>query len=140
MDSKRNGILSKIINLHLINQLVFAIIWAIGLPGLGSCGLITAISHTGKGSVFFVIFLYLCAIVLGSYAIASFLVLVKVHSIYRHTGASLEKAQAEFTQGVMRNEHVQNAAQAAAAGVARQAMSQAFSGNANANSGSGIRY
>ncbi len=61
-----------------------------------------------------------------------------MHSIYRSTGASLQKAQAEFTQGVLRNEHVQHAASAAAAGAARQAMSQTFGSN-NPN-GTGLRY
>lgn len=65
--------------------------------------------------------------------------LVQVHSIYRSTGASFAKAQAEFATGVMRNEHVQQAASAAAAGAARQAMGQAFSGGNNTDAG-GIRY
>jgi len=51
----------------------------------------------------------------------------------------MQKAQAEFTQGVLRNEHVQHAATAAAAGAARQAMSQTFGSNNNTG-GSGLRY
>jgi hypothetical protein len=122
-------------------QLVFSIIWAIGIPGMGSVGLIFAIKSSSGSSVAFSIFIFLCAIFLGSFALASFLVLVKVHSIYRSTGASLQKAQAEFTQGVLRNEHVQHAASAAAAGAARQAMSQTFgSNNPNNPNGTGLRY
>lgn len=120
-------------------QLVFAIIWAIGIPGMGSVGLIMAIKSTEGVSIIFSIFIFLCAIVIGSYALASFLVLVKVHSIYRSTGASMQKAQLEFTQGVLRNEHVQQAATAAAAGAARQAMNQQFGTN-NSNTGSGLRF
>jgi len=117
-------------------------IWAIGFPGLGSCGLIIAIEASSSLPIILSIFIYLCALVLGLYAFASFLVLVKVHSIYRSTGASLEKAQAEFTTGVLRNEQVQRAATgaatAAATTAARQAMNQTF-GNTN-NTTSGVRY
>ena len=45
----------------------------------------------------------------------------------------------EFTQGVLRNEHVQHAATAAAAGAARQAMNQQF-GQQNNSNGSGLRF
>jgi len=123
-------------------QLVFAILCAIGIPGMGSIGLIVAIEWSSGAPVFFTIFIFLCAIVTASYALASFLVLVKVHSIYRSTGASMQKAQMEFTQGVLRNEHVQHAATAAATGAARQAMSQQFGSNNTNNSsgGSGLRY
>ena len=118
-------------------------------------GLITAITSLGKG-ILYSLFMFLVAVVLISYAVFSFLVLVKVccvcvsrmvnipnfyvkvHSIYRNTGASFAKAQAEFAQGVMRNEHVQQAATGAATAAARQAMGQAFTGGNNA--GSGLRY
>lgn len=45
-------------------------------------------------------------------------VLLQVHQIYRSTGASVTKAQAEFTSTFLRNEHVQGAA----AGVASSAV------------------
>ncbi|CAG5134490.1 unnamed protein product [Candidula unifasciata] len=53
----------------------------------------------------------------------SFFLLVKVHRIYRSTGASFQKAQAEFASGVMKNEAVRGAASDAAAGAARTAVS-----------------
>lgn len=53
----------------------------------------------------------------------------KVHRVYRSTGASFQKAQAEFAQGVMRNETVQTAAANAAAGAARGAAQQYGSNN-----------
>ncbi|XP_054159086.1 secretory carrier-associated membrane protein 5-like [Oppia nitens] len=123
-------------------QLVYVVLCAIGIPGMGSIGLFLAIKWSSGSPVIFNIFIFLCAIVMACYALASFLVLIKVHSIYRSTGASMQKAQQEFTQGVLRNETVQHAASAAAAGAARQAMSQQFgsTGNTTNTSGSGLRY
>jgi hypothetical protein len=64
---------------------------------------------------------------------------LQVHSIYRSTGASFDKAKAEFATGVMNSPHVQQAA----AGAARQAMSQAFTSatsGGNRTNSSGVRY
>ncbi len=44
--------------------------------------------------------------------------------MYRSTGASFAKAQAEFTTGVMKNEQVQQAAAAAAREGVRQTFAQ----------------
>ena len=38
---------------------------------------------------------------------ANFYLLVTIYKLYRGTGASMEKAQTEFSTGVMSNEHVQ---------------------------------
>lgn len=58
---------------------------------------------------------------------------MQVHRIYRSTGASFAKAQAEFSQGVMRNEHVQNVTTNAASAVIRNQMSQATTGTNSAS-------
>jgi len=58
--------------------------------------------------------------------------LIKVHRLYRSTGASFQKAQQEFATGVMRNDNVQSFAGQAAAAGARQAMSTG-AGGAGAN-------
>ncbi|XP_052793737.1 secretory carrier-associated membrane protein 1-like isoform X1 [Mya arenaria] len=61
-------------------------------------------------------------------AVVSIVMLIKVHRIYRSTGASFAKAQQEFATGVMKNEAVQqgvsNAASSAAQGAVRGAASQ----------------
>ncbi|XP_052278267.1 secretory carrier-associated membrane protein 1-like isoform X1 [Dreissena polymorpha] len=80
-------------------------------------------AHVAAGIVMLVValFLTLCAV-------ASIVMLIKVHRIYRSTGASFAKAQQEFATGVMKNEAVQqgvaNAASSAAQGAVRGAASQ----------------
>jgi hypothetical protein len=54
---------------------------------------------------------------------------LQVHRIYRSTGASFQKAQAEFATGVLRNETVQNAAADAAASAARGAVQGQYGSN-----------
>ena len=53
-------------------------------------------------------------------ALADFFILTKIHGYYRATGASISKAQAEFTTNVFSNEAVRNAAASAAAAGVRQ--------------------
>lgn len=51
--------------------------------------------------------------------------LCQVHSLYRRTGASFQRAQEEFSQGILTNRSFQNAA----AGAASSAAQSAFRGN-----------
>jgi len=53
------------------------------------------------------------------HAVITFAILLKVHRIYRSTGASFEKAQAEFGQGVATNKTVQQTAGNVAASAVR---------------------
>uniref|UniRef100_T1HKZ8 Secretory carrier-associated membrane protein n=1 Tax=Rhodnius prolixus TaxID=13249 RepID=T1HKZ8_RHOPR len=47
-------------------------------------------------------------------AVLDLLLITKIHRIYRSTGASMAKAQAEFTTEFLKNEHVRDAASTAA--------------------------
>ncbi|KFV52792.1 Secretory carrier-associated membrane protein 2, partial [Tyto alba] len=58
-------------------------------------------------------------------AVLSLFLLKQVHSLYRRTGASFQRAQEEFSQGILTNRSFQNAA----AGAASSAAQSAFRGN-----------
>ncbi|XP_071533938.1 secretory carrier-associated membrane protein 1 isoform X2 [Panulirus ornatus] len=91
-------------------QLIFSIICAIGIP-MGSCGFILGISYVNSSGLKAKLCGAAILVVAAGWvalALSDFLALTKVHRVYRSTGASFAKAQAEFSQGVMRNEHVQN--------------------------------
>jgi len=131
-------------------QLIMSVFWALGFIGTGSIGLITTIKVLNNGyPVIFRIICFLCTFVLTCFSLASLYILVKVRSVYSHSSASFEKAQAEFTTKVLSNDRVQQMAAGAAQTAARQAMNQAFqtnngnNANPNANTNtnaSGFRY
>lgn len=102
-------------------QLIVSIVNAIGIPGTGSCGWVAVSRSFKAGYIGLGVFLVLIALGASALAAAVAYALIWVHRIYRSTGASFAKAQAEFSQGVMRNEHVQNVtANAASAAVRNQ--------------------
>ncbi|KAJ2949487.1 hypothetical protein O0L34_g15408 [Tuta absoluta] len=95
-------------------QIIITIVQAVGIPDGGFCGLLTAIK-TFSTNIAVGIITLLIAIGFIVSAVANVLLMTKVHRIYRSTGASLAKAQAEFTTEILRNQHVQTAASSAAA-------------------------
>lgn len=123
-------------------QFLFSCIMALGIPGSGGSGIISAIgTFTDKdatGGTYFVGFLVMC-IALGFCvaALADFFMLTKIHGYYRATGASLSKAQAELTSNVLSNEGVRNAAASAAAAGVRQGFQ---GGNQQGNQQQAPRY
>ncbi|XP_048734315.1 secretory carrier-associated membrane protein 1-like isoform X9 [Ostrea edulis] len=91
-------------------------------------GWINSLSTIGKSTgagafmLFISLFFSVCAVLM-------IVMLLKVHKIYRSTGASFDKAKQEFSTGVMKNEAVQNVAANAAQGAVKGMASQYGSNN-----------
>lgn len=102
-------------------QTLIVALWSLGLPTDGPCGLYVALKNMGQG-VFLAIILFFVTACWISFAAASALYLLKVHAIYRSSGASIAKARNEFAQGIISNQYVQQTA----ASVARQTVNQTF--------------
>ncbi|KAI8035073.1 hypothetical protein M5D96_012166 [Drosophila gunungcola] len=96
-------------------QTLYSIVQTVGFNKMGYCGFITAIGQfDGYPSGIIVGILLLCvSFCFAAVAVANVLMITKIHSIYRSTGASMAKAQAEFTTEFLRNQHVQEAASSA---------------------------
>ncbi|KAI5621606.1 secretory carrier-associated membrane protein 3 [Silurus asotus] len=101
-------------------QVVLYVLMTIGIPGWGFSGWIVGLAalRTNKGVG---IIMLLNALVFTAQASIGVVLLKKVHSLYRQTGASFQKAQAEFTTGVLSNEAVRQAAVNATASAAQGA-------------------
>ncbi|XP_032807903.1 secretory carrier-associated membrane protein 1-like isoform X3 [Petromyzon marinus] len=102
-------------------QFVVHVLQAVGIPGWGNCGWISTIGAFSSNIAVGVI-LSIIAIMFTASAALSLIMLKRVHSMYRRTGASFEKAQQEFAQGVFTNRTVQNTAANAAAASLRDPM------------------
>ncbi|XP_070807375.1 secretory carrier-associated membrane protein 3 [Pituophis catenifer annectens] len=98
-------------------QNVMYVLQAVGIPGWGFSGWIISFvalkGHPGVG-----IFMILVAVLFSVVAGLGIIMLKRIHSLYRRTGASFQKAQAEFAAGVLSNQTVRTAAANAAAGAA----------------------
>lgn len=114
-------------------QFLMSMIYCFGIGGMGSCGLALGIHAVGQsgGEMFVGILMIIVGVGFGLSAMADFYMLVKIHKLYRTTGASMAKAQAEFTTGVMKNETVRNAAAEAAREGVRSQMGSAFGSTSN---------
>lgn len=95
--------------------------WSLGLPTGGPCGLYVALKNMGA-SVLLAMVLFIVTASWMIYTAASALYLLKVHAIYRSSGASIAKARNEFAQGIISNQYVQQTV----ANAARQTVSQTF--------------
>ncbi|XP_043350170.1 secretory carrier-associated membrane protein 2 isoform X2 [Dermochelys coriacea] len=105
-------------------QIAIYIIQAVGIPGWGDSGWIAALGETGTNLAVSIIMMVVAAF-FSLCAVLSLFLLKKVHSLYRRTGASFQRAQEEFSQGILTNRNFQNAA----AGAASSAAQGAFRGN-----------
>lgn len=98
-------------------------LWSLGLPTAGPCGLYVALKNMST-SVLLAMILFIVTACWMAYAAASALYLLKVHSIYRSSGASMAKARNEFAQGIISNQYVQQTV----ANAASSTVNQAFTG------------
>uniref|UniRef100_A0A8C3LSU9 Secretory carrier-associated membrane protein n=1 Tax=Chrysolophus pictus TaxID=9089 RepID=A0A8C3LSU9_CHRPC len=105
-------------------QIAIYVIQAVGIPGWGDSGWIAALSEL-RGNMAVAIIMMVVAGFFTLCAVLSLFLLKQVHSLYRRTGASFQRAQEEFSQGILTNRSFQNAA----AGVASSAAHSAFRGN-----------
>ncbi|KAF6038603.1 CLK2 [Bugula neritina] len=117
-------------------QIISDIIAILGPSKTGYLGVLAAVDLLNNGApvnknLGYVI-LFVAAIAVPLLPLDLFL-LIKVHRLYRTTDASFQKAQSEFTTGVLKNEGVRKAGAQLASDVATNAMSN----NATA---SGNRY
>jgi len=116
-------------------QFCASIVYSIGLPGWGTCGIISSlkvISQSGASAKIVGAIMMVIGFIFGLNAAADIVMLIKLHRIFRGTGATFAKAQEEFAHGVMTNRTVQTAT----ANAAQTAVSSAFTGN----NASGNRY
>jgi len=95
-------------------QACWAVVMAVGPPGVGTIGWIFTFEYMGayNGGVKAIFFIE--CILLSGMAAGAIILLKKVHTLYRTTGASFEKAQAEFANRATKNPVVQSAAKQAA--------------------------
>ncbi|KFR16522.1 Secretory carrier-associated membrane protein 2, partial [Opisthocomus hoazin] len=104
-------------------QIAIYIIQAVGIPGWGG-GWIAALSEL-HGNLAVAVIMMVVAGFFTLCAVLSLFLLKQVHSLYRRTGTSFQRAQEEFSQGILTNRGFQNAA----AGAASSAAQSAFRGN-----------
>ncbi|CAI5691018.1 unnamed protein product [Oreochromis niloticus] len=101
-------------------QVVVFIIMTIGVPGWGFSGWIVSLSalspHVGVGVI-----MMINAALFTAETVMGVIMLKRIHSLYRQTDASFQKAQAEFATGVMSNQAVRQATASAAANAAQGA-------------------
>ncbi|XP_058165800.1 dual specificity protein kinase CLK2 [Dasypus novemcinctus] len=101
-------------------QDVLFVLQAIGIPGWGFSGWISALVVL-KSNTAVAVLMLLVALLFTGIAVLGIVMLKRIHSLYRRTGASFQKAQQEFAAGVFSNPAVRTAAANAAAGAAENA-------------------
>ncbi|KAL6099601.1 scamp3 [Pungitius sinensis] len=101
-------------------QVVVSVIMTIGIPGWGFSGWIVSLAALNDSVAVGAIMMMNALLFTAQAAIGVFM-LKKVHSMYRQTDASFQKAQAEFATGVMSNQVVRQAATSAATSAAQGA-------------------
>ncbi|XP_030147423.4 secretory carrier-associated membrane protein 3 [Taeniopygia guttata] len=101
-------------------QNVMYVLQAIGIPNWGFSGWILSLIALRTNTAVAVMMI-LVSLSFTVVAVLGIIMLKKIHSLYRRTGASFQKAQEEFAAGVFSNQAVRTAAANAAAGAATNA-------------------
>ncbi|XP_074422996.1 secretory carrier-associated membrane protein 3 [Larus michahellis] len=101
-------------------QNVMYVLQAIGIPNWGFSGWILSLIALRQNTAVAVMMI-LVSLFFTAVAVLGIIMLKKIHSLYRRTGASFQKAQEEFAAGVFSNQAVRTAAANAAAGAATNA-------------------
>ncbi|XP_016887835.1 secretory carrier-associated membrane protein 5-like isoform X1 [Cynoglossus semilaevis] len=109
-----------------IAQVGISIIQSIGIPGWGVCGWLATISFFSY-NILIALIMLVPTVMFTAVASLSFIALTRIHNFYRGTGASMTKAQEEWSSGAWKNPHVQAAAQEAAMGAAAGAVQSQYS-------------
>ncbi|KAM6937027.1 secretory carrier-associated membrane protein 2 [Xenentodon cancila] len=102
-------------------QVVIFIIQSVGIPKWGNSGWIAAITIIGNNKAVGAIMMVV-AVLFTICAVMSVVMLKMVHSKYRRTGASFQKAQQEFSEGVLTSKTFQSTAAGAASSAAQGAL------------------
>ncbi|KAL6461202.1 hypothetical protein MHYP_G00311680 [Metynnis hypsauchen] len=105
-------------------QVILYIIMTIGIPGWGFSGWIVGL-YALKKKVAVGVIMLMNAVLFTAQAAMGVVMLKKVHSLYRQTGASFQKAQAEFATEVFSNQAVRQATANATASAAQGAFTGA---------------
>lgn len=106
-------------------QDVVFILATIGIPHWGYSGWIFSLAAL-KINIGVAIIMLVTATFFTTSAVLGVLMLKRIHSLYRRTGASFQKAQQEFATGVLSNKTVQTAAANAAVSAATGTAQGAF--------------
>ncbi|NXH09461.1 SCAM3 protein, partial [Bucco capensis] len=101
-------------------QNVMYVLQAIGIPNWGFSGWILSLIALKKNTAVGVMTI-LVALSFTAVSVLGIVMLKKIHSLYRRTGASFQKAQEEFAAGVFSNQAVRTAAANAASSAASSA-------------------
>ncbi|XP_072531692.1 secretory carrier-associated membrane protein 3 [Salminus brasiliensis] len=105
-------------------QVVVYVIMTIGIPGWGFSGWIVGL-YALKINIAVGVIMLLNAVLFTAQAAMGVVMLKRVHSMYRQTGASFQKAQAEFATEVFSNQAVRQAAASATTSAAQGAFTGA---------------
>lgn len=113
-------------------QFCVTILQCLGISGWGTVGLISSIEMFAArqgGTVAAGLIMIAVGALFGASAVGDAIALIRVHRIFRSSGASFAKAQEEFARGVMSNSTMQQTAGNVAASAARTTVQQTWSSN-----------